>query len=129
MKNFSALKRFFRNKKEIRAAYLFGSYANGNSNKMSDIDIAVLVDSKALLKKIPYGYKSQLITELIKFLKNQNVDLVILNQASIFLRHQVISTGKLLYSRNEWDRVCFQADTMNRFPDIERLMSVHWDSK
>lgn len=48
-----------------------------------------------------YGYKAEVLSDLIKLLKTNNVDLVILNEADILLRHRVLYFGKLIYSKNE----------------------------
>ncbi|MEM4234743.1 MAG: nucleotidyltransferase domain-containing protein, partial [Candidatus Methanomethylicaceae archaeon] len=49
---------YFVRRSEILLAYLFGSAARGRTNKLSDIDIALLVDEKKFQKldaKEPYG--------------------------------------------------------------------------
>ena len=48
-----------------------------------------------------YGYKAEVLSDLIKLLKTNNVDLVILNEADILLRHRVSYFSKLIYSKNE----------------------------
>lgn len=44
---------------EIEVAYIFGSLAQGRTNALSDIDIAVLVDSRQINEDdFRYGYRS-----------------------------------------------------------------------
>lgn len=119
------LSHYFASRPEIRLGYLFGSHALGRANPMSDIDIAVLVDEKQGGGSYPYGYKARICTDLMKILKTNHVDVVLLNKASYFLRHRVISCGRPLYAREEIERVYFEADTMGRYPDIKRLLALH----
>jgi predicted nucleotidyltransferase len=41
------IKSFFENEKDIVAVYLFGSYASGKVRSRSDIDLAILFDSRS----------------------------------------------------------------------------------
>ena len=51
LKKFKNLNDFFAQFSCIKAAYLFGSYATGQNNKMSDLDIVrKYLDFKPLLK-------------------------------------------------------------------------------
>jgi predicted nucleotidyltransferase len=40
------IKSYFENEKDIVAVFLFGSYASGNARSCSDIDLAILFDSR-----------------------------------------------------------------------------------
>ncbi|GCC09994.1 nucleotidyltransferase domain protein [archaeon] len=107
-----SLKKYFRGNKEIEAAYIFGSTMLGKTNALSDIDIAILIDRKKLEERLyPYGYKAYIITDLMKLLRTNRVDLVILNEAPPLLRHRVLYTGKLIYSENEKRRIQFQVES------------------
>ena len=41
------IKSFFENEKDIVAVYLFGSYASGHARSCSDVDLAILFDSRS----------------------------------------------------------------------------------
>lgn len=120
------LRQFFKSKPEIRLAYIFGSQATGRSNRMSDIDIAVWIDSKRRKGSHRFGYRAYLTSELMAVLKTNRVDVVLLNEISYFLRHRVISFGTPVYVSNEQERVLFEADIMSRYPDLKRLYAVHY---
>ncbi|MCX6112568.1 MAG: nucleotidyltransferase domain-containing protein, partial [Proteobacteria bacterium] len=83
------LNKYFNEHVEILFAVLFGSIAKGTANKMSDIDIAVMVDPK-FDKSFPYGHQAELIADFMRILKRNDVDVVILNDAKILLKHQVL---------------------------------------
>jgi len=84
------LDKFFSSKREVLAAYLFGSWAAGKSKKNSDADVAILLSPSAVKK----AFKLQLCwqEELTRIL-GTNVDLVILNEADPLLKFQVYSKG------------------------------------
>lgn len=116
------LKEYFKDRDEILFAYIFGSLATKTSNKLSDIDIAIFIDQKKINEKdYRYGYQAEFLTDLMKILKTNKVDLVILNSAPILLKHRVIYFGELIYSVDERERVKFQVDTINRYMDYKML--------
>lgn len=119
------LKEYFVERDEIRLVYIFGSVAKGCTNKLSDIDIAVFI-SESSTKDYPYGYRAQIIADLMKILKTNNVDLVVLNRASPFLRFQVLRYGKPIFCRSELNRVKFQVRTFNEYNDTKRLIDLHF---
>ena len=120
------LKEYFQKHPEIEVAYIFGSIVQGRTSVFSDIDIAIILDNQQVNEKsYRYGYKAEILTDLIKVLKTNNVDLVILNEANSLLRHRVLYFGNLVYSRNEKKRIQFQIDTINKYNDFRQLMKSH----
>ncbi len=121
----AVLRSYFKTRPEVRLAYLFGSQATGKANRLSDVDVAVLTDPSRVKKNLPYGYKAELGTDLMKLLKTNRVDIVLLNEAPPFLRHQVLKTGKLLFANDQKTRVQFEAQEMSRYPDLYRLFQKY----
>ena len=110
---------------EIKVGYIFGSRATNKGNKLSDIDIALLIDRALLKGSFPYGYKARILTDLAKILRTDRMDLVILNDAPCLLGHRVIRYGKVLFSRDESERIDFQVSMINKYLDIKRLLLAH----
>lgn len=114
----------------IRLVYIFGSYAKGNNNEKSDIDIAVLLNNDYN----PMD-KLELIGELTSVLRREDIDLVILNSANPVLRHQVIKYGKLIYMESEDVKVDFEVKVLKEYMDMEPFRKVqmagikHWVEK
>lgn len=79
------------------SVYLYGSYANGNWNSESDIDIAVVV------QKLEYDYlKSLNLLYKIRREINNSIEPVLFikgNDPSGFLE-SIINSGELIYSKN-----------------------------
>jgi predicted nucleotidyltransferase len=87
-------------------AILFGSHATGKARQGSDLDLAIYFNNP------PTGFA---ILELRNELSNRagiEVDLVILNSASAFLRHQVMKTGKKLVMNDASAYVRFRERTI-----------------
>ena len=79
-------------RKEILEAYLFGSRARRQAQPHSDIDVAVYIDEECAHDGA-WGYQSQLTTDLMVALDTNDVDVVVLNRASISLYHRVLRDG------------------------------------
>lgn len=84
---------------EVLEAYLFGSHAQGRAQPHSDIDVAVYVD-ESIAEEGAFGYRAQLITEIMSGLRSNNIDLLILNQAPPALYYYVLRDGVRVLSRD-----------------------------
>lgn len=105
---------FFSNETRINVAYLFGSYAKKTPTSESDIDIAVLLSEtpKKLLE-----YHLYLVNQISKISK-KDVDLIVLNVSPPLLKHQVIKHGKVIYSKDEEERIVFEAKAESEYMDF-----------
>lgn len=115
------LERVFRERGVI-LAYIFGSVSKENISSFSDIDIAVLFDDKIdsssyLDLSLELSF---LIKEILRELKRE-IDLVVLNTASITLKYQVIKYGKVIYSRDEKTRINFETEVLNYYLDTKPI--------
>lgn len=119
-------------RREIHFAYLFGSLAKGTQNRLSDVDVAVFLDPEFLVRPHPehsYGYKAHLITELMSQLKTNEIDIVILNHASPFLRFQVLRDGIVICETNREERIRFQAQALSRYFDLKPFLEAGLPAK
>lgn len=82
----------------VLSAYLFGSTALGISNSDSDMDIAIRID-KSLASDSYLDLRIQIIDDLEKHL-GCKVDIVVLNNASLKMIHQVIVNGRLIFTKD-----------------------------
>ena len=111
-------------RKEIVLTYLYGSLAKGTTNPRSDMDIAILLNENISDDAYPYGYRAEILSDLMKVFQTNRIDLVILNEAPPFLRFQVIRYGVLIFSRSEAKRIDFQVKTFATYNDVKRLLDV-----
>ncbi len=83
-----------KNISNIEAIYIFGSFAENNFNKSSDIDIAYLSDTK-----ISPVQKWKLANDLASILK-RDIDLVDLKSANTIFKFQIVSKGERIFCKN-----------------------------
>ena len=101
-----ALAAFLAAQPDIVVAYLFGSLAQGRAKPRSDIDIAILLaDTSDILAAAER--RLQLNGAVEPFVKGV-VDVVILNNASSVLQHEVLRNRHVIYERSRMARVDFE---------------------
>ena len=104
-------------RREVVAAYVFGSVATGRTRADSDVDVAVLL-ARPLPPNRSLRYQLKLMADLGSALHRSDVDLVVLNDASPLLAHRVLSKGRLVFERSRSARVRFQVRTASRYADV-----------
>ena len=94
------LENYFRKDRRVITVYLFGSHVLKKTRKDSDLDIALL-----LQRECPRAIYADLILkytcDLIKILKKDFIDILILNSSGPIVRHQVYKKGKLIFCRDK----------------------------
>jgi len=87
------IKSFFENEKDIVAVYLFGSYASGKVRSRSDIDLAILFDSRsraAINRRL-----DKYLIDLPRILR-KDTHLTAMDFASEGLLKQIFKNGKCI---------------------------------
>jgi hypothetical protein len=110
------LRDFFDGFEKVKLAYLFGSSAAGRAGKLSDVDIAVLLDER-LTAKERLELELELISCLSSILKTDKIDLVVMNEAPLPLKYNIIKKGIILKSADETLRVKKEAEILSRYLD------------
>jgi len=108
----------------VNAAYLAGSLSNRTSfGHLTDIDIAILLMDQIKSDQF-LDYQLYFFSELAKRLESDNIDVMILNQASLLLKLQVIKYGQILFSRNEKQRVSFETKAVMDYLDFKKFDDI-----
>ncbi len=97
---------------EVSAVFLFGSYGTEQQTDLSDIDFAVLFNTKTGLKE-----EAALLAKLSEMLETDRVDLVNLNKAPLHLQFRAISEGVIIFER----------DYITTCDYIENVMGLYQD--
>jgi uncharacterized protein len=119
----SVLTDFLMCQPDVRLAYLFGSQAQGRPHALSDVDVALLL-AEHLSPLEQSRARLRLLGELMALLRREDVDLVVLNQASLLLRHRVLRDGRLLFANDDRERVRFAAETYRRYLDCRYMYDM-----
>ncbi len=105
-------------------AYLFGSQAEGRVTPLSDVDLAVLLPHN-LASYDKFRVQVDLIGDCGQVLKRNDVDVVVLNDASPLLAFRVVKHGRVLYEDPvTHPAVKFAAQTLSRYADTATFRSV-----
>jgi predicted nucleotidyltransferase len=112
------LKKIFKKYKQIKAAYLFGSYAEGKESRLSDLDLGILLADDNFI-----DIKLDILTDLA----NHNfchVDLIILNRASLLTRFEAVKHNQIIYKRDDFDSAAYYSKTIREFQDFRYLLKI-----
>ena len=116
----STLKEAFAGK-HVCLAYLFGSYAEGKTTSMSDVDIAILLEGKG--QELYQAYRETMLA-ILDALDSERFDLLLLNDAPLNLQFQVISESRPIYARNEDLLNDFEMTVIRKFQAAAQLRKV-----
>ena len=103
---------------EVVFTYLFGSHARGSPHGLSDVDLAIYLDTDR-----PEELDSLLNvwSHLEKRTGRGDFDLVALNSATPLLAHRAVARGRLIFSRDEGKRQRFVEEVLRRYLDAKPL--------
>ena len=107
---------YFRARKDIAFAYLFGSLAENRATHLSDVDIAVYLREGRFADK-----RFEILGDLIDILKTDRLDLVILNTASLSLKMKIIQTRRILADNFPYIRHTFESAIMRTYFDFSKM--------
>jgi len=106
---------YFKNKDEVIAVYLFGSYASEKNQPFSDIDIGILLNR--IDQEFARQQKMRYITELSRIIR-KDVHPVILNYASEVLMKQIYSKGKCILIKDSKELAKYKMTMYARIADF-----------
>lgn len=96
--------------KNVKAIYLFGSYAIGNINPMSDIDFCIIGNLKEKDKIKIAGYSSD------------NLDISFFDELPIYIKFRVFRDGKPLIIKDEKYLQLLKLITLKQYRDFKPII-------
>ncbi len=109
------------NKYKIKFAYLFGSFARGQENNHSDIDLAIFFEKNySDLEEIMIRGD---IIETGRSFFNRNVDIVSIERAPLLLKYQIVKDGIILKDYEEIGD--FESLTLREYFDFEYYSEIY----
>lgn len=116
------LPRLFAEYPEVIVVYLFGSYAKGDARPLSDIDIAYLLDPQ--LSDDYLDRDLELQVAISSALGTDEVDCYLLNKAPLPLQHEVVTTGKVIYCRDQAARERYETTVREAYEQRKEEFTV-----
>jgi predicted nucleotidyltransferase len=101
--------------------YLFGSQTRDEGNRARDVDIAVLLD-----RKLTWEEERRLRSE-IDVAAGCEIDLVLLRDAGVVLRHEVVTGGRCLWARHPREQAEFEIQAISQFLDFQPMLRLQDD--
>ena len=98
--------------RQVLFAYLFGSFARNEFRKDSDVNIAVYAKD---YKKLPLNFERRLSLKIEKRI-GREVDIIVISE---ILKH-----GKVIFSRDERERVRFETFMLGEIQYYNEVMKV-----
>ncbi|QUL99162.1 MAG: hypothetical protein IMF26_03595 [Candidatus Fermentithermobacillus carboniphilus] len=94
--NIEALVRYLEAQNDILAAYLYGSYGTAHQTVLSDIDITLLFyrERRPDLRRL-----LSLEADIASICGEDDVNVLVLNDADVILQHRVLETGRVLVEK------------------------------
>ncbi|MHC4874101.1 MAG: type VII toxin-antitoxin system MntA family adenylyltransferase antitoxin [Planctomycetota bacterium] len=114
--NIAAAVKILQDKEYIAGAYIHGSALTENFRGDSDIDIAVIPDPAAEIATIE---KLELTADLSSVL-GREVHLGILSTNQLIFSKQVLTSGKLLFTKNNFQTDIFRCTALSMYFDLKR---------
>jgi predicted nucleotidyltransferase len=92
----STLRRYFTGQPDVLLACLFGSQSRGSAGRLSDVDVAIVLDG-------PQGRharrRDEICADLMGVLHRNDVDVVLADRGSPLLRHRIARDGAVILAR------------------------------
>ena len=116
------LKSFAQGRTDIVAIYLFGSQAQGYARRDSDVDLAVLARPEG---QDFFDLELKLNTQMNRLEREHEIEALVLNRAPTAWQFEVVSTGRLLVSKDENFRTDWEVGMLNRYYDVRPLHKAY----
>ncbi len=110
----------------VVAGYLFGSHAAGRAHRESDVDVAVLLDDQVYATAAERSKaRVRICAWLIGALTENDVDLLILNDAPPLLGRRVVTDGLAVHVADAERAREFVRDVQLRAADLAPFLARH----
>lgn len=114
---------YFKQREDIMFSYVFGSYAIGTFSSNSDIDIAIFFYNDADTKDLD---KYLTIKVELEVVLKKEVDLVVLNTATPFLKTRIINKHIKIYSKDSYNEALFIDKSFGEYFDVKQYIDLEY---
>lgn len=115
---------YFAAQEQIAVAYLFGSVARGQASPLSDIDIAILLQSPQDAAA-RFSLRLRVTKDIKALVRDRDIDVIVLDDVPLAVSYRVIRDGVVLNCNNEQLRIEWTASTVSRYLDFKPFIDRH----
>jgi predicted nucleotidyltransferase len=108
----------------IIAGYLYGSFARGDHDEVSDIDIALLFEDYDIHKLLELARKID-----NKIDSDRKIDVRALNRSDLVFQKNVLSDSIILYEGDKERRMDFERKIFRRYLDMKPHIQHYYDMR
>jgi hypothetical protein len=124
----SSLREVLERRPEVLEAYVFGSFARAEEQPHSDFDVAVYVDPEEM-DSSGLGLDAAIASELMRALRTNRIEVILLNAAPPLLYHRVLRDGIRLLARDPRATTVREGRALSRFcdyvPQLAKIRAAH----
>lgn len=118
--------KYFKNKTEVAAVYLYGSQIKGTAKKSSDIDLGVLMASYDSYQG--FGIPQVAFAQDLSTITGHKVEVQDLKVCRVDFAHRVLIEGRLLLDNDEKMRSQFEENIFRRYFDMKPFFDEYYKS-
>lgn len=111
------LRQYLKSRSDVSFGMVFGSFARGKERKDGDLDVAIFFLEEA----VPQGFDVLVLEQELSDIARREVDLVVLNSAGVFLRHQIQKNHQMLVLHNKLAYRMYRERTMRDYDEYRYL--------
>ena len=119
----AGLMAYLAGQRDILAAYLCGSVARGQANRLSEVDVAVRfaadLDRETIAER-----QVALMARLDRY-ADREVQVTALNHAAPSFAYEVIRDGRLLCEHDPPARIAFEVGTLKQYFDLQPMLAAY----
>jgi predicted nucleotidyltransferase len=120
------LGRYFAARRDLVAAWLFGSVARGQARPDSDLDVAILLPGHGVDPIEAQMLADDIQADLVEALGDARaIDVVPLNGADLDFSFRVLRDGRLLLDADHRARLLFELQTMQNYWDFMPVIEAY----
>ncbi len=115
----------------VGLVYLYGSEATGRANRLSDVDVGVVLRNPGRLRERSrrarlYLKLGDCLTPALAPGSHREIDLVMLQTASPILQFEAINAGCPLFVADPVFRADYEASVVRDYLDVRPLVEAHY---